>query len=458
MRVAIEMTTRGELKDRVTAAILDAREEITALGDAIYQDPELGFKERHTAARVAAYFDGIGLEHLDGLALTGVKGVVDTGRPGPTVAILGELDAILVADHPDANRETGAVHACGHNCQIAGMAAAATGLLRAGALPHLGGRLVFFAVPAEEYVELQYRQRLRVEGKIGLLGGKSELVRLGEFDDVDLAMMLHSGGADVRRTKFTLGSTGNGFVGKLVRYHGLAAHAAAAPDQGVNALQAAVLGLQGINAQRETFRDQDHIRVHPIITRGGDLVNVIPSEVWMETYVRGATMEAVLSAAEKVDRALRAGALAVGAQVEITTIPGYLPQENSGDLNELFRGNVLRHFSDGDLDVQDHMAGSSDVGDLEHLMPVIQPSMNGSRGHFHGADYAIADRDISYLWNGILMAETAIDLLWDDASVARGVLERFTPRMTKDEYLAYMESVSKVESFGEVVEPPRQAF
>lgn len=456
--MAIETTTKDEIKDRVTAAILEAREEVTALGDAIYADPELGFKEQHTAARVAACFDRLGLEHLDGLALTGVKGIVDTGRPGPTVAILGELDAILVADHPDADPRTGAVHACGHNCQIAGMAAAATGLLRAGALPHLGGRLVFFAVPAEEYVELDYRQRLRQEGRIGLLGGKAELVRLGEFDDVDLAMMLHSGGADVRHAKFTLGTTGNGFVGKLVRYRGLAAHAAGAPDQGVNALQAALLGLQGINAQRETFRDEDHIRVHPIITRGGDLVNVVPSEVRMETYVRGATMEAVLSAAEKVDRALRAGALAIGAEVEITTIPGYLPQENNADLNELFRANVLRHFPEEDLDRADHLSASSDVGDLEHLMPVIQPSMNGSTGHFHGADYAIADKDISYLWNGILMAETAIDLLWDDASAARGVLQRFTPRMTKAEYLAYLDSVSRVESFGELVEPPRKAF
>ena len=338
------------------------------------------------------------------------------------------------------------------------MAAAATGLLRAGALDQLGGRLVFFAVPAEEYVEIDYRSRLRQEGRIGLLGGKSELVRLGEFDDVDLAMMMHSGGQDVRRAKFTLGTTGNGFVGKLVRYRGLASHAAAAPDQGVNALNAAMLGMQAINANRETFRDADQVRVHPIITKGGDLVNVVPSDVHLETYVRGKTMDAVLAAAEKVDRALRAGALAVGAEVEITTIPGYLPQENNEDLNELFRANVLRHFGTDDLDVQEHMAGSSDVGDLQHLLPMIQPSMNGSVGHFHGADYAIADRDISYLWNGVLMAETAIDLLWHDASEARQVIARFTPKMTKEEYLRYMEAVNSTETFGELVEPPRRAF
>ncbi|MGH2930088.1 MAG: peptidase dimerization domain-containing protein, partial [Solirubrobacteraceae bacterium] len=302
------------------------------------------------------------------------------------------------------------------------------------------------------------RDGLRQEGRIGLLGGKSELIRLGEFDDVDIAMMLHSGGADVRSAKFTLGTTGNGFVGKLIRYRGLSAHAAAAPDQGVNALSAALLGMEGIDALRQTFRDEDHIRVHPIITKGGDLVNVIPADVRLETYVRGATMEAVMSASEKVDRALRAAALAIGAQVEITTIPGYLPQENNADLNEIFRANVLRHFEEADLDVAEHMSGSSDVGDLEHLLPMVQPSMNGSSGHFHGADYAIVDREISYLWNGVLMAQTAIDLLWDEAAEARRVIDDFTPPMTKEEYLRYMESVNRVETFGEIVEPPRKAF
>ncbi|MGH7918953.1 MAG: amidohydrolase [Candidatus Dormibacteraceae bacterium] len=456
--MAIDTLTKDELKDRVEEAIFAAKPAIYQLGDAIYGDPELGFKEQRTAARVQDYFDGIGLEHLDGLAITGVKGIVDTGRAGPTVAIIGELDSIIVPDHPDANPETGAAHCCGHNCQIAGMAAAATGLLRAGALQQLAGRLVFFAVPAEEYVELSYRDGLRQEGRIGLLGGKSELIRLGEFDDVDIAMMLHSGGADVRSAKFTLGTTGNGFVGKLIRYRGLSAHAAAAPDQGVNALSAALLGMEGIDALRQTFRDEDHIRVHPIITKGGDLVNVIPADVRLETYVRGATMEAVMSASEKVDRALRAAALAIGAQVEITTIPGYLPQENNADLNEIFRANVLRHFEEADLDVAEHMSGSSDVGDLEHLLPMVQPSMNGSSGHFHGADYAIVDREISYLWNGVLMAQTAIDLLWDEAAEARRVIDDFTPPMTKEEYLRYMESVNRVETFGEIVEPPRKAF
>ncbi len=79
---------------------------------------------------------------------------------------------------------------------------------------------------------------------------------------------------------------------------------------------------------------------------------------------------------------MRAGATAVGAQVEITTIPGYLPMMNDPTLNALFAENVLRHFGPEDLAQESHMAGSTDLGDLAHLMPVIQPSMNGSTRHF----------------------------------------------------------------------------
>ncbi len=294
-----KQATLDAVKDRVTAAIQANRDAIYAVGDAIYADPELGFKEVHTAERVAAYFDRLGLSYRTNLGITGVKAVLDTGRPGPSVCIMGELDSIVVFDHPDANPHTGAAHCCGHNCQIAGMLAAATGIIESGALEHLSGKLVFLAVPAEEYVEIDYRSRLKQEGKLEFLGGKSEFVALGEFDDVDISIMMHSGSQDRSAAKFTIAGTSNGFIGKLIRYTGHPAHAGAAPDKGVNALNAAMVGLMSIHANRETFSDDDSVRVHPIITRGGDLVNVVPSDVRMETYVRGRSMEAVIARGEE---------------------------------------------------------------------------------------------------------------------------------------------------------------
>ena len=114
-------------------------------------------------------------------------------------------------------------------------------------------------------------------GELEFLGGKPELIARGEFDDVDLAMMIHTHSRPDENGMAAVTASNNGCVVKQIRYVGKAAHAGGAPHLGINALYAAHIGLAAINAVRETFRDDDAIRVHPIITRGGDLVNVIPA-------------------------------------------------------------------------------------------------------------------------------------------------------------------------------------
>ena len=118
------------------------------------------------------------------------------------------------------------------------------------------------------------------------------MINEGAFDDIDMAMQMHAD-KNMPRPTVSVGSSSNGFVGKTVRYVGKVAHAADAPHEGVNALNAAMLGLMGINALRETFREDDVVRVHPIITKGGDFVNSVPADVRMELYVRAKTMEAI---------------------------------------------------------------------------------------------------------------------------------------------------------------------
>ena len=114
------------------------------------------------------------------------------GSPGPALAVIGELDSLIVNEHPHADSETGAAHACGHHCQMGMIMGAAIALKQPEVLEHLSGRLAFMAVPAEEYIEIEYRDSLRRAGKLEFLGGKPEMVRLGEFDDIDLAMMCHT--------------------------------------------------------------------------------------------------------------------------------------------------------------------------------------------------------------------------------------------------------------------------
>lgn len=438
---------RERLKQQICEAVDRRRSEIIEIGEDIMRNPELGFKEFRTARLVAGEFARLGLPYEEGLAITGVKATLRSGRPGPTVALIGELDSLILWDHPYANPETGAAHACGHNAQIAGMLGAARAIVETGAIDHLSGNLVFFAVPAEEYVEVEYRARLVQEGTIQFLGGKPELVRLGHFDDVDMAMMIHTSGNET--VKAQVNESSNGCVVKLIRYLGRAAHAGVAPEKGVNALSAAMLGLSAINAQRETFRDQDAIRVHPIITHGGDLVNIIPAEVRMETYVRGKTPEAILDAERKVDRALHAGALAMGAQVEIRTLPGYFPLVNNRNMAELFKRNAARYlFDESEIRDTGHGTGSTDMGDLSHLMPALHPSMTGGNGDVHSREWHIKHPDHGYLAPAKSLAHMAIDLLWGDAAEAHRILETDRPRLTKQEYLDFQQSVFRTELLG----------
>ncbi len=440
------MKTRDDVKRAVCESIDGQSERIIALGERIRRQPELGFKEFKTARLVDETLREIGLTPRSGLALTGVRAEARGSKDGPTFALLGELDGLVVAGHPVADPETGAAHACGHNAQVAGLLGAAMGLVQARALEHLAGRVVFFAVPAEEYGDVEWRIRQAREGKLEFLGGKPELLRLGHFDDVDLAMMIHTH-AQPDMKKAGVSASNNGCIVKTVRYIGRASHAGGAPHRGINALYAANIALSSINAIRETFRDEDSIRVHPIITHGGSQVNVIPAEVRMETYVRGKLVEAILDANGRVDRALRAGALALGAQVEIETLPGYLPLFNHMEMARYFKTNAVALFGAEQVTESGHRSGSTDMGDLSHVMPTLHPYMGGASGGGHGADYLITDQRLAYVEPAKQLALMAIDLLWDDASAAREILKSWKPRMTKEEYLSFQRGIARTEHF-----------
>jgi amidohydrolase len=440
------MANRDDVKRKVCEVIDQSAERIVSLGETIRRHPELGFKEFKTARAVEETLSSLGLAPRTGLAVTGVRAEARGAKDGPTFALLGELDGLVVAGHPVADAETGAAHACGHNAQIAGLMGAAMGLLGAGALAHLAGRIVFFAVPAEEYGDVEWRVQQSRAGKLEFLGGKPELLRLGHFDDVDLAMMIHTT-SQPEMKRAGVSASNNGCIVKTVRYKGRASHAGGAPHLGVNALYAANIGLMAINAVRETFRDEDSIRVHPIITHGGSQVNVIPAEVRIETYVRGKTVEAILDANTRVDRALRAGALALGAQVEIETLPGYLPLFNHAGMAKCFKANAADLLGADQVTETGHRSGSTDMGDISHVMPTLHPYMGGATGSGHGADYAIADPRLAYVEPAKQLALMAVDLLWGDAEAARDILKTWTPRMTKEAYLGFQRGIARQELF-----------
>jgi len=431
------MASVQELKKRACEAIDANRDKIIAIGDSIFEEPELGYKEFKTAAKVKKAFDEMGFKYQDEVAITGVIAPLKGKQSLSKVAIMGELDAVVAPDHRCANPADGAAHSCGHNAMIAALVGVGYALSGTGIMEELDGDISLMAVPAEEYVEIEYRSELIKEGKVSLLGGKQEFVKLGVMDDIDMMIMQHTGPIREGEPKACTWGGGNGFTGKLIKYIGKAAHSGGAPHMGVNALNAATLGLQGIAMQRETFKDQDHVRVHPIITKGGDLVNVVPEDVRIETYVRAANLEAIQDACMKVDRALQAGADAIGAKVEINDFPGYMPVLPSYGLSDIAFENLK------DILGEEHVAyeqtagaGSTDQGDISHIMPSIQARFNGAVGVGHSSNYEIGDKEVAYIAAAKLLVTTAIDLLYNGAEKALDVKKNFTPALTKDEYLA----------------------
>jgi len=417
-----------------------------SLSKEILNSPESGFKEYETSKKVLEFLRNLGLDNIESnIARTGIKTKISTGKQGPNIAIIGELDALPVPGHPHENKETNSAHACGHHIQIGSMVTALLGLMDKEILKNLSGEISFFAVPAEEFVEIEWRNNLRKNKEIEFLAGKQEMIKLGAFDDVDIALMTH---ATPKKVKFSYGGTNNGLVAKFIEFIGKASHAGVSPEKGINALNAANISMAAINAQRETFRDEDHVRVHPIITKGGNVVSAVPDNVKMETFVRGANIESIIDANNKIDKCLKAGALATGAKVKITTIAGYLPINNDRKLLDIYKSNLDKNFDPGEIIENNHIGGSTDMGDISNLIPAIHPYVGGSSGNsLHANDLVVNDYDLSVIESGRMMAHTVIDLLNENAFEAKKIVNDFSPKFSKESYLKFLRDFMKVEEF-----------
>ena len=221
--------SKEELKKQVTQEIENNKDKLINFSKDIAENAETGYRESKTAAKVKEIFKSINLGFTDGHAITGVKSEPIKGKSeGPTIAVIGELDGLIVKDHPLADPKTNAVHACGHNCQLGSMLGVGLGLINSKANQYLNGNVVLFAVPAEETIENEYRINLIDEGKLGFMSGKQELIRIGSFDDIDSAMLSHAT-TNPEDKDLSIGGTSLGHVVKYVEFHGRASHAAGAP-------------------------------------------------------------------------------------------------------------------------------------------------------------------------------------------------------------------------------------
>lgn len=421
------------------------RDEILNAECWLWKHPATGYKEWEASDYLAERFEAAGLQLVRAGNVPGFYTDIDTGRPGPKILILAELDALPLPGHPEA--VNGCAHACGHNTQGAYLLGIALSLTEPGALDGLCGSIRLMAVPAEEGVELDFRRSLKKQGIIRFFSGKVEFISRGYLDDVDIAYMFHAG----RRTDclFDCHSGQNGLIMKEVRFKGRASHAGGSPQNGINALYAANLGLSAINALRETFADNDHIRVHPIITNGGEAVNIIPDNVTVSSYVRGASLSAIMAANRRINRALAGSALAMGAEVEVEDYPGMDPLRCSMELREVAREAMSLTVGPENVLIHDTwMTGSTDMGSLSSILPVIHPHISGSTGQAHGTDYKVADPEmcIRAAKGQILMA---VLLLKDNAARAKEVIDNYTPEFKS--IPEYLEALDQIEFAGDLV-------
>ena len=456
---------------KIFEAIEAARPRILEAERHIWRNPEPGYREWKTHAYLMAQYEALGLKPKtfdripasvaiqsakDGQdrvfkPIPGFYVDFDTGRPGPRLAIFGELDSLIVPSHPESDRETGAVHSCGHNAQCAALLGVAAGLAAPGALDGLSGSIRLIAVPAEEFIELEFRRKLRQDGVIRYLGGKQELLYRGVLDDVDLAFMIHTS-----TTKRALGAApgSNGFIATEHVFLGKAAHAGGSPDKGVNALYAANLAMSAANALRETCADSGHIRFHPIVTQGGTACNSIPDRVVIESAVRAATLAAAIRTNDKINRAFAGAAAAMGCRLEVHDLNGYAPRNNDAALNDVFRAIAIEKYGVPAKDFDAGWgAGCSDMGDVSCVMPAAHPYVGGAEGMGHGSDYRIADPEHACVDSAKIQAEAAVRLLENDAALARKIVADYKPVCpTIADYIRLADSIDfdkEVVSYGE---------
>ena len=415
------------------------RQQILDAERYIWQNPETGYKEYKTSKYMAEKFQELGYELTFAENITGFYTTIDTKREGPTLLILAELDSIICPTHPECDKETGAVHSCGHNAQCAAMLGIAAALKEEGALDSLSGKIKLCLVPAEELLEIEFRSELKKKGIIKYYGGKSEFLYRGYFDDVDLAFMVHA----TALQNFRASASANGCLAKKITYKGVASHAGGSPWNGKNALYAATTGLNAANALRETFKDNDLIRFHPIITRGGSMVNAIPDTVTIESYVRGHYFDAMIDANKRINQALVGAALSMGCNVDIEDFPGYAPNVNAVEMIDVAEEAAALAIPEHPFErTTIRGTGSTDMGDLSCIMPTIHPYSPGSKGTSHGSDYYIVNPELACVANAKWQLGMVKILLGNNAERAKEIVKNFKPRFeSKKAFLDYCDAI-----------------
>ena len=369
-----------DTKREIIAEIDSHADQLWEISTSLFNNPESAFKEYKACKLLAESLEKIGFTVEIGVGGLETAFRASLGsKPGPRVAILAEYDALV-----------GLGHACGHNLIAAAAVGAGIGL--AAVRSQINGQILVIGTPAEEGG-----------------GGKIILARAGIFDGIDAAMMFHPASKNmVSRASLASSKLALEFFGK-------AAHAAAAPEEGINALDAMILAFNNINALRSILGARD--RVAGIILSGGEVVNIVPAYSSAEFSVRSASAKRSEGLTGRVIRCAQAAADTIGCEVNYTITPGYKEIIPNMVLAGLFKAN-LEHLGRVVVDPDPfERMGGTDMGNISHLLPAIHPylaiaplTVAGHTVEFR--EYSISEAGKSAMLDAAkAMAMTTLDLL-----------------------------------------------
>lgn len=386
------MRQTSENKQRIAGAVDELDSKLRELALRIHAHPELSFQEKKAAQWLTEPLKAAGFEVERGIAglETAFKATWEGKSGGPTIALLAEYDAL-----PEIG------HACGHN--LIGTSAVGAALALKQAVPDLQGRIVVLGTPAEE------------DG-----GGKIIMCEHGIFDEVDAAMMCHPH----KNTMVLRGALA--CVDATFRFYGKQAHASSAPEKGISALDALINTFVAINSLRQFCKED--VRIHGIITKGGDAPNVVPDYCEAKFILRAATVRELRELTEKVYKTVHHSAEAVGAHAKIEEGLVYAERNNNHALAGLFAANLEAMGLEVSEPPKKGGIGSSDIGNVGQVTATIHPYIKITEAGTHTPEFTVAtaseDGLIGMNQAAKALAMTAYDLCADPAAFRR-VREEF---------------------------------
>lgn len=370
---------------------------IKDVAEDIYYHPELGYKEQRAKENIIRFLKevdpDVDIEHF---STTGFKTTLGPEEGDTHIAFIAELDAVYAPSHMYADKETGAAHNCGHYTQVGIALAIYRYYVKTNASKNWKNKISFIFVPAEEYLDLAYRDALIEQGTITHYGGKPELMKLGIFDDIDLAICVHAIGGEFDNRTVNVNCDLAGFLYKKYTFKGKATHAGFDPFSSKNAYSMSTVFNTAVGLMRQQLDEKEHVRINPIVMGSDMSTNVVPNEITVGTDLRTKTVDYLKEAAAKLDDAAKGSAIALQGDVGTHTQMGYLPFIQNRYLSTFVQA-VFDNFSEIDeIDNESFISAAGDIGDLSYMIPCIQIGYSGFTGTIHGDDFIDVDPEFIY--------------------------------------------------------------